>query len=31
MSDDAYRCALCGTDYVVPTLARLCEQKHEES
>lgn len=27
---DAYACAWCGTRYVVPLLARLCESKHLE-
>ena len=27
-TDPAYRCQHCGQVYVVPTLARLCEEKH---
>lgn len=30
MSADPYRCAVCGTPYVVPSLARDCETRHEE-
>lgn len=29
VTDDLYRCALCGKLYVVPSLARACEQRHE--
>ncbi len=29
MTDD-YRCSTCGVHHVVPSLARICEQRHEE-
>ena len=27
--DNPWRCAYCGTGYVVRSLARMCEEKHE--
>jgi hypothetical protein len=27
---DPYQCAGCGTEYPVPSLARDCEQRHEQ-
>lgn len=30
-NDDRYRCGYCGETYVVPSLARHCERKHEDS
>jgi hypothetical protein len=28
-ADNPWRCCICGTTYVVPTLARLCVDRHE--
>lgn len=29
--NDPYRCKECGTGYVVPSLARDCEQRHADT
>lgn len=28
--DDPWKCGYCGKHYVVPQLARSCEEKHEK-
>lgn len=27
---DPHKCGYCGTHHVVPSLARICEKRHEE-